>query len=86
MAYLDNDFGRPNRDGLVARFEALGGEVQAAGGFSGGTAPTVADLKTLLRTITAGNPEMIIGSNTIALLTPFMQAYRRASRRPDLDR
>ena len=75
VAYLDNDFGRPNRDGLVARFEALGGDVLATGGFSGGAAPTVADLKTLLRTITSGNPELIIGSNTIALLTPFMQAY-----------
>ena len=76
IAFLDNDFGRPNRDGLRAKFVELGGTVLAEGGFSGdGPAPTVASLKTLLQTITVGNPQLILGSNTIMLLGPFMQAY-----------
>jgi ABC-type branched-subunit amino acid transport system substrate-binding protein len=74
IAYLDNDFGRPNRDGLRARFAELGGTVVAEGGFDPVTA-TVAELKTLLQTITAGNPQIILGSNTIPALGNFMQAY-----------
>ena len=73
IAYLDNDFGRPNRDGLRARFAELGGTVVAEGAFN--TSSSVAELKTLLQTITAGNPQIILGSNTIPLLANFMQAY-----------
>ena len=73
IAFLDNDFGRPNRDGLRASFP---GTVVAEAGFSGaGPTPTVADFKTLLRVITSDDPQLILGSNTIALLGPFMQAY-----------
>ena len=73
IAYLDNDFGRPNRDGLRARFAELGGTVLAEGALN--TSTSVAESKTLLRTITAGNPQIILGSNTIPLLGNFMQAY-----------
>ena len=73
IAFLDNDFGRPNRDGLRTRFAELGGTVVAEASFN--TSTSIAQLKTLLRTITAGNPQVILGSNTIPLLADFMQAY-----------
>jgi branched-chain amino acid transport system substrate-binding protein len=74
IVFRDDDTGRPNRDGLRSRFVELGGTVLAEGGFNSTTA-TVAELKTLLRTVTAGNPSIVLGSNTTSRLRNLMQAY-----------
>ena len=73
IIYRDDDFGQPNRDGFRAQFVALGGTVLAESGFLPGA--TVAQFKTRLMTVTAGNPSIILGSTGGAALLTIMQAY-----------
>ena len=73
IIYRNDDFGQPNRDGLRAQFVALGGTVGADAGFLPGI--TVAQFKTLLMTVTAGNPSVILGSAGAAAFRTLMQAY-----------
>jgi ABC-type branched-subunit amino acid transport system substrate-binding protein len=73
IVYRNDDFGQPNRDGLRAQFVALGGTVAAEAGFLPGL--TVDQFKTLLITVTAGNPSVILGSAGAAALRTFTQAY-----------
>ena len=73
IIYRDDDFGQPNRDGIRARFVELGGSVLAEGGF---VPPlTLAQAKTQLMTVTAGNPSLILGSAGAAAFQTLMQAY-----------
>jgi branched-chain amino acid transport system substrate-binding protein len=72
--YRNDDFGRPNRDGFRDTFVALGGAVLAEGGFSVQTA-TVEDFKSLLRTVTVGNPSIIAANPNVSRLKLLMQAY-----------
>ncbi|HEY0810345.1 MAG TPA: ABC transporter substrate-binding protein, partial [Longimicrobiales bacterium] len=73
IIFRDDDFGQPNRDGIRAQFVALGGTVLAEAGHL--PTATVAQLKTQLMTITAGNPSLIIGSIAFARLQLLMRAY-----------
>jgi len=73
IIHRDDDFGQPNRDGLRAEFVARGGTVLAEAGFLPGV--TVAQFKTLLMTVTAGNPSLILGSAGAAAFRTLMQAY-----------
>jgi ABC-type branched-subunit amino acid transport system substrate-binding protein len=73
ILHRDDDFGQPNRDGLRAEFVARGGTVLAEAGFVVGV--TVAQMKTLLMTLTAGNPSLILGSAGAPALRTTMQAY-----------
>ena len=73
IMFRDDDFGQPNRDGLRAQFTALGGTVLAEAGFL--PTATVAQFKTQLMTITAGNPSLILGSIAAARLQLLMRAY-----------
>jgi ABC-type branched-subunit amino acid transport system substrate-binding protein len=76
IVYRDDDFGQPNRDGIRDRFVELGGTVLAEGGHTiVGTGTTLAGFKTLLRTVTAGNPSLILGSTNSIHLRRLMQAY-----------
>jgi len=73
IIYRNDDFGRPNRDGIRATFVALGGTVLAEAGFLPGI--TVAQFKDHLMTVTAGNPSIILGSTGAPALQTLMQAY-----------
>jgi ABC-type branched-subunit amino acid transport system substrate-binding protein len=73
IIFRDDDFGQPNRDALRAQFVALGGTVLAEAGHL--PAVTLAQLKTQLMTVTAGNPSVILGSIAAARLQLLMQAY-----------
>jgi ABC-type branched-subunit amino acid transport system substrate-binding protein len=73
IVYRDDDFGRPDHDGLHAKFVELGGTVSAETGIVESTS-TVASLKTVLKTITAGNPSLILGGINTTFRN-FMQAY-----------
>src|SRR5262245_12994734 len=74
LLYRDDDFGRPNRDGFRDAFVGLGGTVLAAAGFSIQTT-TVDGFKSLLRTITAGNPSIIAANPNVQRIKLLMQAY-----------
>jgi ABC-type branched-subunit amino acid transport system substrate-binding protein len=75
VVYRDDD-AKPTGDGLRDEFVALGGTVLAEAGHTiVGAGTTVAAFKTLLRTVTAGNPSIIVGSTNVPHLRRFIQAY-----------
>jgi ABC-type branched-subunit amino acid transport system substrate-binding protein len=73
IIFRDDDFGQPNRDAIRAQFVALGGTVLAEAGHL--QTATVAQFKTQLMAITAGNPSMILGSIAGLRLQLLMRAY-----------
>ena len=73
IVYRDDDFGRPDHDGLRTKFVELGGTVSAESGIVESTS-TVASLKTVLKTLTLGNPSIILGGINTTFRN-FMQAY-----------
>jgi len=73
IIYRNDDFGQPNRDAIRAQFVALGGTVLADAGFLPGI--TVAQFKTHLMTVAAGNPSIILGSAGAPALQTLAQAY-----------
>ncbi len=76
IVYRDDEGARPTRDGLRDKFVALGGTVLAEAGHTiVGPGTSVATFKTLLRTVTAGNPSIILGGTNTVHLRRFIQAY-----------
>jgi ABC-type branched-subunit amino acid transport system substrate-binding protein len=71
--FRNDDFGRPNRDGFRDTFVELGGTVLAEGAFP--LQATLDDFKTLLRTVTAGNPSIVAANPNVSRLKLIMQAY-----------
>jgi len=75
IVYRDDDT-RPTKDGLRDEFVRLGGAVLAeAGHIVAGAGTSVAQFKTLLQTITVGNPSILLGSTNPTHLRRFIQAY-----------
>jgi ABC-type branched-subunit amino acid transport system substrate-binding protein len=74
IIYRDDDFGRPNRDGVRDQFVELGGTVLAEVGRSSiGT--SVDDFKAALVELTAADPSLILGNVCDQVFANFVEAY-----------
>jgi ABC-type branched-subunit amino acid transport system substrate-binding protein len=73
VIFRNDSFGKPINEQFKKAFEAAGGTVQASIGYA--TAAPKDTFKTHIKTLVAGDPELMVGVWRVGELKTFMEAY-----------